>query len=157
MIFINQKETDMTSFKVLNRVYYKITSFYYNVQKKYPISYSDEDVSRYIQKTYDSIFQIKPSGRRKPIIKRWEGYYMYRVKNWYFAFYIAKNGQIVVVDACHRNNMHDWKEIDKPLIIESSNHYRMLSPKRKNLRRWTKSIVTEVLSDFIDNKGLWKR
>lgn len=44
--------------------------------------------------------------RRTPTISRWKNYYMAKAGKWYFA-YIVEDDTIIVVDACHAQNMHE--------------------------------------------------
>jgi hypothetical protein len=60
-----------------------------------------------VNDAYDSIFQIEQTLlRREPVIERWKGYYMANTEKWYFA-YIFDGETIIVVDACHAQNIHD--------------------------------------------------
>lgn len=67
----------------------KIRSFYNNVAKKYRHVYDIE----------------KTLLRRKPTIYRWQGYHMANKDKWYYA-YIIVDDAIVILDACHAQNMH---------------------------------------------------
>lgn len=85
----------------------KITTFYRNVSKKYKHTYSLELMEKNVNEAYDSIFQIESTlMRRKPTIARWEGYHMANTERWYFA-YTFDGETVIVVDACHAQNMHD--------------------------------------------------
>ena len=85
----------------------KITSFYYNVAKKYRHTYSKDLMHKNIDESVDAMFQIERSLlRRQPTLSRWEGYYMANTDKWYFA-YILEGDTIIIVDACHAQNMHD--------------------------------------------------
>ena len=46
--------------------------------------------------------------RRKPTISRWGDYYMANTDKWYYA-YIIEGDTVIVVDACHAQNMHEWR------------------------------------------------
>ena len=85
----------------------KITSFYYNVAKKYRHTYSKELMHKNIDDSVDVMFQIERTLlRREPTISRWQGYHMANTDKWYFAY--AFDGETVtIVDACHAQNMHD--------------------------------------------------
>ncbi len=83
----------------------KITSFYYNVAKKYRHTYSKELMHKNIDDAVDAMFQIERTLiRREPTLKRWAGYYMANTDRWYFA-YTVDGDTITVVDACHSQNM----------------------------------------------------
>jgi hypothetical protein len=43
--------------------------------------------------------------RRKPTIKRWQGYHMAHAGVWYYA-YTIDGDTITIHDACHQQNMH---------------------------------------------------
>ena len=85
----------------------KITSFYYNVAKKYRHTYSKELMHKNIDDTIDAMYQIERTLlRREPAIERWKGYHMANTDKWYFAYTVA--GDIItIVDACHAQNMHE--------------------------------------------------
>ena len=85
----------------------KITTFYRNVSRKYKHTYSQELMEKNVNDAYDSIFQIEQTLlRREPVIERWKGYYMANTEKWYFA-YIFDGETIIVVDACHAQNIHE--------------------------------------------------
>lgn len=44
--------------------------------------------------------------RRRPTIRRWEGYFMANTDKWYYA-YTIEGDTITVVDVCHAQNMHE--------------------------------------------------
>lgn len=84
-----------------------IWAFYRNVALKYLHTYSDEDLIRNVRDAVRSMYRIETSLlRRKPIIKRWQGYHMAKAGNWYYA-YTIDGDTITIHDACHRQNMHD--------------------------------------------------
>ena len=94
-------------YKVSPLCYEKIYSFYYNVALKYRHTYSEEQMLKNIDDAVDSIYEIEHSlPRRVPTIARWTGYHMANTNKWYFA-YIIKGDTIIVVDACHTQNMHN--------------------------------------------------
>ena len=41
-------------------------------------------------------------------MKRWAKYHMANTDKWYFA-YTIDNDKIIIVDACHAQNMHEKK------------------------------------------------
>ncbi len=83
----------------------RVRSFYRNVYRKYPNTYSYYDMLRYINKTVDGIYCIEQSVlRRKPTIERWKKWYMAHVDNWYYA-YSFDGTNVVIHDACHAQNM----------------------------------------------------
>ena len=85
----------------------KINSFYRNVSRKYKHTYSEELMHKNADDAFDSIYMIERTlARRQPSIARWKGYYMANTNKWYFA-YIISGDTIVIVDACHAQNMHD--------------------------------------------------
>ena len=83
----------------------KVRTFYRNVCKKYPNTYSYYDMLRYINQTVDAIYSIKVSEpRRKPTIRRWHGWNMAKAGHWYYA-YTVDGSTITIHDACHEQNM----------------------------------------------------
>ena len=84
----------------------KITTFYRNVSKKYKHTYSLELMEKNVNDAYDSIYQIEETlQRREPTLARWKGYHMANTDKWYYA-YLINGDTIIVVDACHAQNMH---------------------------------------------------
>lgn len=95
------------NYSIKKRCARKINSFYENVSRKYKHSYSQELMEKNVHDAFDSIYQIERTlQRRKPILKRWEGYHMANTDKWYFAYTIDSD-TITVVDACHAQNMHE--------------------------------------------------
>lgn len=87
----------------------RIASFYRNVARKYKHTYSEELMHKNIDEAIDSMFQIeKTLLRRKPILERWSDCWMANTDKWYFAYKI-EGDEIVVVDACHAQNMYEDK------------------------------------------------
>jgi hypothetical protein len=85
----------------------KIRSFYGNVAKKYRHTYSYEDMERNVRDATLSIYGIEAClVRREPTIARWQGLHMANTDRWYYAYRI-EGDTIIVVDACHAQNMHD--------------------------------------------------
>ena len=85
----------------------KITSFYYNVAKKYRHTYSKELIHKNIDESVDAMFQIERTLlRREPTISRWQGYHMANTDKWYFA-YTFDGETVTIVDACHAQNMYE--------------------------------------------------
>ena len=94
-------------YKVSQRCYRKIYSFYHHVALKYRHTYSEELMHQNIDDAIDAMYKIECTVlRRKPILSRWEGYYMANTDNWYFA-YIIEDDTIIIMDACHVQNMHE--------------------------------------------------
>ena len=94
-------------YKISMQCYQKIYSFYYNVALKYRHTYSEELMLRNIDDAIDSMYQIERTLlRRQPTIVEWLGLYMANTDKWFFA-YTIENDLIVIVDACHAQNMHD--------------------------------------------------
>lgn len=82
-----------------------IKKFYHNVAKKYAHTYSRELMHKNVDDAIDAMYKIENGLlRRSPTIKRWEGCFMANTKNWYYAYKIFDN-VIVVIDACHAQNM----------------------------------------------------
>lgn len=99
------------NYRIKKRCLSKITTFYRNVSKKYKHTYSQELMEKNVHDAFDSIYQIeKTLLRRQPTISRWDGYYMANTDKWYFA-YIIKDNTIIVVDACHAQNMHEDNDV----------------------------------------------
>ncbi len=85
----------------------RIKSFYRNVALKYKHTYSYEEMERDVREAVFYIYAIERTLlRRKPTIRRWQGYYMANTDKWYYAYKI-EGDTIIVVDACHAQNMHD--------------------------------------------------
>ena len=95
------------NYKISRECFQSIYSFYYNVAKKYRHTYSEELMHKNIDEAIDSMYQIERTLlRRKPTIVSWMGLYMANTDKWYFA-YTIEGDTIIVVDACHAQNMHD--------------------------------------------------
>ena len=92
---------------VLPQCYESIYSFYYHVALKYRHTYSEELMIQNIDEASDSIYQIENGLlRREPTLERWKGCHMANTDKWYFAYTIEGN-TIIIVDACHAQNMHE--------------------------------------------------
>ena len=84
---------------------YKMRRFYKNVARKYRHTNSYEDWERNVHVAVFGIYGIERTLlRRKPILSRWKDYYMAHYRQWYYAYRIDGD-TIVVVDACHAQNM----------------------------------------------------
>jgi len=97
----------MTEYKyvVKARAQRKIRLFYQNVARKYRHTYDIDDFIRNVQNAVFGIYQIeKTLLRREPTLTRWAGYHMANKGKWYYA-YIIEGDTIIVVDACHAQNM----------------------------------------------------
>lgn len=85
----------------------KIRKFYVNVARKYRHTYSYEDMERNVRDAFFSIYGIeKTLLRRTPTISRWAEFHMANTSKWYYAYRIEGHS-IIVVDACHAQNMHE--------------------------------------------------
>lgn len=85
----------------------KIRSFYNNVAKKYRHAYDKDDQKRNVYNALHAVYDIeKTLPRRKPTLERWQGYHMANKDKWYYA-YIIEDDAIVVLDACHAQNMRN--------------------------------------------------
>ena len=74
---------------------------------KYRHTYSEELMIQNIDEASDSIYQIENGLlRREPTLERWKGCHMANTDKWYFAYTIEGN-TIIIVDACHAQNMHE--------------------------------------------------
>ena len=94
-------------YKIKSLARRKITSFYYNVAKKYKHTYSRELLHKNIDDAVDAMFGIERTLlRREPKLTRWAGYYMANTSKWYYA-YIIDGDTIIIVDVCHAQNMHE--------------------------------------------------
>ena len=92
---------------IKKRCLLKINTFYGNVSKKYRHTYSLELMEKNVHDAIDSMYQIeKTLLRRRPILSHWQGYHMANTDKWYYAYMIVGD-IIVVVDACHAQNMHE--------------------------------------------------
>ena len=77
------------------------------VALKYRHTYSEELMIQNIDEASDSIYQIENGLlRREPTLERWKGCHMANTDKWYFAYTIEGN-TIIIVDACHAQNMHE--------------------------------------------------
>lgn len=95
-------------YQISMHCYRKIYSFYRNVARKYKHTYSKELMHKNIDDAIDSMYQIEQSLlRRQPNIPQWLGLYMANTDKWYFAYTIENDDTIIIVDACHAQNMHD--------------------------------------------------
>lgn len=82
-----------------------IKRFYHNVARKYVHTYSSELMHQNIDDAIDSMYLIENGlSRRQPTLSRWQGCYMANTSKWYFAYQIFDD-TIVVIDACHSQNM----------------------------------------------------
>ena len=87
----------------------KIYTFYGNVAKKYRHTYDKNDYKRNVRDALTSVYDIERKLlRRTPTLKRWAKYHMANTDKWYFA-YTIDNDKIIIVDACHAQNMHEKK------------------------------------------------
>ena len=87
----------------------KIYTFYGNVAKKYRHTYDKNDYKRNVRAALTSVYDIERKLlRRPPTLKRWAKYHMANTDKWYFA-YTIDNDTIIIVDACHSQNMHEEK------------------------------------------------
>ena len=85
----------------------KIYTFYGNVAKKYRHTYDKNDYKRNVRDALTSVYDIERKLlRRTPTLKRWAKYHMANTDKWYFA-YTIKDDTIIIVDACHAQNMHE--------------------------------------------------
>ncbi len=85
----------------------KIRSFYRNVAIKYRHTYSYDDMERNVREAFFAIYAIeKTLPRRNPTISRWTNYNMANTDKWYYA-YTIEGDTIIVVDVCHKQNMHE--------------------------------------------------
>ena len=97
-------------YEISRQCYQKIYSFYYNVALKYKHTYSEELMHKNIDEAIDSMYQIERTLlRRQPTLTKWLGLHMANTDKWYFA-YVIEDGTIIVVDACHAQNMHEDME-----------------------------------------------
>lgn len=88
----------------------KIYTFYGNVAKKYRHTYDKNDYKRNVRDALTSVYDIERKLlRRTPTLKRWTKYHMANTTDkWYFA-YIIEDDTIIIVDACHAQNMYEKK------------------------------------------------
>ena len=85
---------------------HKIRTFYWHVLIKYSNTNSYSDMVRYINNVIDAVYGIERTLiRRKPTIKRWQGYHMAHAAVWYYA-YTIDGDTITIHYACHQQNMH---------------------------------------------------
>lgn len=112
-------------YKVEDRVYNVIRNFYRNVAIYHGNTNSEENILDYMRKAYRSIYQIENGLlRRRPRMKRWQGYYVALSKDgtWYYAYSIEGN-VIHFYDACYCTNIHDNREMIDKIITEVIHDY----------------------------------
>ena len=112
-------------YKIEDRVYNVIRNFYRNVAIYHGNTNSLEDILRYIDRACKSIYQIENGlSRRRPRMKRWQGYYVALSKDnkWYYAYRIEGN-IIHVYDACYCTNIHDNRKMIDKIITEAIHDY----------------------------------
>ena len=94
-------------YKAKKRCSRNIVNFYLNVSRKYKHTYSNVLMHENIDDAIDAMYLIeKELPRRKPLLKRWEGFYMAHFGQWYYA-YTVDGDTVTIQDACHVRNMHD--------------------------------------------------
>lgn len=112
-----------------DRTYSAIFKFYNNVGKKFINAYSREDINKLIEKKFLPITKLdKTRLISDPGLNKWKGYGRVVIGKWHFAIDI-KDNKVVVVDACHQQNMHNNKTLIE-LFEEDLKNY---SDKVKNL------------------------
>lgn len=85
----------------------KIIRFYQNVTKKYQHTYSKELMAQNINDAINNMYKIENGlPRRTPTKPEWVGKFMANTSKWYYA-YMIKGNDIIVVDACHSQNMKE--------------------------------------------------
>lgn len=93
------------NYRISKRCFRKINSFYHHVAQKYKHTYSEELMHKNIDDAIDSMYQIEQSLlRRQPTVPEWLGLYMANTDKWYYA-YTIEDDTIIIVDACHAQNM----------------------------------------------------
>ena len=99
------------NYRISKQCFKEIYSFYQNVAKKYKHTYSRELMHKNIDEAIDSMYNIERTLlRRNPVLTKWIGLYMANTDKWYYA-YTIEDETIIVVDACHAQNMHEEIEI----------------------------------------------
>ena len=94
-------------YQISKKCFVEINTFYQNVARKYKHTYSKELMHRNIDDAIDSMYEIERTLlRRKPSLSKWLGLYMANTDKWYFAYTIEED-RIIIVDACHAQNMHE--------------------------------------------------
>ena len=94
-------------YRISKHCFKEIYSFYRNVAQKYKHTYSKELMHKNIDEAIDSMYQIERTlHRRNPGLTKWLGLYMANTDKWYYA-YTIEGETIIVVDACHAQNMHE--------------------------------------------------
>lgn len=95
-------------YRISRQCFRKISAFYHNVAKKYRHTYSKELMHKNIDDAIDSMYEIERTLlRREPTISDWLGLWMANTDKWYFAYTIEDDETVVIVDACHAQNMHE--------------------------------------------------
>ena len=94
-------------YRISKQCFKEIRTFYHNVAKKYKHTYSKELMHRNIDDAINSMYEIEKSlQRREPTVSKWLGFFMANTDKWYFA-YVIEEDAVIIVDACHAQNMHD--------------------------------------------------
>ncbi|MBQ0075276.1 MAG: hypothetical protein KBT34_13930 [Prevotella sp.] len=91
---------------ILPKCVNNIKQFYLNVARKYAHTYSRELMHKNVDEAVDAMYMIEDGLlRRAPLLPEWAGCYMANTNKWYFAYKVFGD-VVVVVDACHSQNMN---------------------------------------------------
>ena len=97
------------NYKITGKPINKIFLFYHNVAKKYKHTYSKKLMCNNIDAAINGMYKIENGlPRRTPTKPQWKNYFMANTSKWYYA-YIINGDEIMVVDACHSQNMKESK------------------------------------------------
>lgn len=97
--------------EVSYKVYNEISKFYDNVGLKYLHTYSFKEIDKLIKEHIKSISNINHTKLiSNPILEKWKGYGRVVIGKWNFALDI-KDNKVIVVDACHQQNMANKKTV----------------------------------------------
>jgi len=114
---------------VNHKVYDEISKFYYNVSLKYLHTYGYEEIDKLIKNNINKIRSINANSLLcEPLLDKWENYSRVVVDKWNFAIDI-KDNKVIIVDACHAQNMHN----NKTLVDVLKKDLQGYSDKVKNL------------------------
>lgn len=96
-----------------DKTYTEIFKFYQNVSKKYTNIYSRDEINKLIKNSFSPITQLKNSKLiTDPLLDKWKGLGRIVIGKWNFAIDI-KDNKIIVVDACHQQNMTNNKTMEE--------------------------------------------
>ena len=142
----------MNYYRIRARAHNKIRSFYVRVARKYCHTYSIELMRRNISDAINGMYKIENGLlRRKPIISRWDKYWMANCGKWYYAYTLSQDKQgndiVTVVDARHGQNMHESIQHLKEYLTEKYQDNKLNNTKQTF--RLTESQLHNVIKESV--------